>query len=542
MEKLFTAYREQQKGKYRRRQVESPPIPQEVAKTSEDHDTDAVGSAQNHPYDCAFRVSDMGWCLVLTSTVMIILLAHYATSLQSVTRTGTRKPTSRTFEWDSWIDAATKGSLQRNALKFKFPRAPHLRVAAESWPPHVEVFSEGGQPTIKGPMSNLLIALSKSLNFTYSIVQGDGYWGAPQANGSWNGMIGLLLTKKADIGLGPFGISPARFEVLDFTVPVLSQNIYALVSRPKPESEVWGFLSPFTWYVWVSLLISSLLIAAVSTASARALEADVPTAFFNHLLISYQIFMGQGVSIMPKSLSLRLTMLLWLVFVFIVTRSYSGSMTSLLAAKTITIKYDSIRDILDDPNMKIVMESATVLTDHLQKAKAGVFKDLSDGMKTRGTFAKAEDMQNLAYKYIPGGRHAVILEASSCDQIYSDSFRRTGQCDFYKAKEPLLGLYYSLVVPKGSPLLRLLSTRVQALQEHGMYNRWTLLETPYVTGCSRLPTKIRETQPYEILELWAVFLVTGCGLVLACIALACERMSTYLRRTDDEPTKSSSPI
>ncbi|XP_064099396.1 probable glutamate receptor [Macrobrachium nipponense] len=255
----------------------------------------------------------------------------------------------------------------RATLRYGFPRAPHLRVAAESWPPHVEVFSEGGHSTARGPMSNLLIALSKSLNFTYSIVQGDGYWGALQANGSWNGMIGLLLTKKADIGLGPFGISPVRFEVVDFTVPVFSQNLYALVSRPKPEPEVWGFLSPFTWYVWFSLLISSVLTSAVSTASARALEAEeMPTAFLNHLLISYQIFIGQGVSIMPKSSSLRLTMLLWLVFVFVVTRSYSGSMTSLLAAKTITIKYNSIRDILDDPSMQIMMESATVLSDHVQ--------------------------------------------------------------------------------------------------------------------------------------------------------------------------------
>ena len=45
-------------------------------------------------------------------------------------------------------------------------------------------------------------AFKDVLNFSYSLKKPpDGQWGAKQADGSWNGMINLLQTKQADIGL-----------------------------------------------------------------------------------------------------------------------------------------------------------------------------------------------------------------------------------------------------------------------------------------------------------------------------------------------------
>ncbi|XP_068207517.1 probable glutamate receptor [Palaemon carinicauda] len=433
-----------------------------------------------------------------------------------------------TAENDSWIEAANQGSLDENPLKFKFPHSPHLRVVAESWPSHVEVIQVDGQLRVRGPMGNFLNELGLSMNFTYSIVQGDGYWGSPQSDGSWNGMIGWVLAKKADFGLGPFGMSPVRNEVIDYTMPLLRENLHALVSRPKPESDAWGFLSPFTWYVWIGLMISSLLVAVVFMISTKQFKAEATAAFFNQLLKVYQLFIGQDVSNIPKSLSHRIMTLAWLLVVLVIMRSYSGSMTSLLAAKTIPIKYDSLRDVLDDTNLQIIMEGSTVLTDHLQAVNTGIYKELSDTMKKRGTFVRAEEMPIFTYKYVPEGNFAVLLESSSCNQIYSDHFQKTGKCDFYKAKEPFWTLIYTLIVPKGSPLRELISSRILALREHGIYNMWALKQTPFLTQCAKMPEKIRATRPYTITDLWAVFLITGCGLMLACIVLACEIVNANL--------------
>lgn len=44
----------------------------------------------------------------------------------------------------------------------------------------------------------------------------------------------------------------------------------------------------------------------------------------------------------------------------------SGALTSLLAVKTLEVKYDSLRDVLDDKSLTLLMEGSTALTAHLQ--------------------------------------------------------------------------------------------------------------------------------------------------------------------------------
>lgn len=59
-------------------------------------------------------------------------------------------------------------------------------------------------------------------------------------------MIYICVFQEADIGLGPFGMSDIRSEVVDFTIPVFLEMLHVLVSRPVPQPDPWGFLAPFT--------------------------------------------------------------------------------------------------------------------------------------------------------------------------------------------------------------------------------------------------------------------------------------------------------
>ncbi|ROT79266.1 olfactory ionotropic receptor IR4 [Penaeus vannamei] len=408
----------------------------------------------------------------------------------------------------AWWSEAEVGSLAANPLKFKFARAPHLRVAAESWPPHVqveEVEAEGGQKVTRaaGPMANFLDVLAKSLNFTYTVVLGDGYWGAPDANGTWNGMIGMLLREKADFGLGPFGMTHARSAVVDFTMPIFREVLHILVSRPRPEPDPWGFLAPLAWHVWVALALSCLMVTAVAVAVVGTLGFGGPSSVQQHLWACYGIFLSQTLTWVPTGLSLRVTIWLWLTAVLVVMRSYSGALTSLLAVRTVPIKYDSLDDVLRDSSIKLLLEGSTALTGHLQTAKEGVYGQLADAVRTRGRTIRASRMQEEAYAHIPDGRHAMFLEAVGCNKVYSDHFSRTGQCDFYMSRGVFWPLFYALVVPKDSPLRELIDARILALREFGIYERWALDQVANRTHCLKLPTKLKLQEPYNLIGLWA---------------------------------------
>ncbi|XP_047480330.1 probable glutamate receptor isoform X2 [Penaeus chinensis] len=353
-------------------------------------------------------------------------------------------------------------------------------------------------------MANFLDVLAKSLNFTYSVVLGDGYWGAPDANGTWNGMIGMLLREEADFGLGPFGMTHARSEVVDFTMPIFREVLHILVSRPRPEPDPWGFLAPLSWHVWVALALSCLVIAVVAVSVVWTLGFGGPSSIQQHLWAVYRIFLSQTLTWVPAGLSLRVTLWLWLTTVLVVMRSYSGALTSLLAVRTVPIKYDSLEDVLKDSSITLLLEGSTALTGHLQTANEGLYGQLAEAVRTRGRTIRASRMQEEAYAHIPHGRHAMFLEAVGCNKVYSDHFSRTGQCDFYMSRGVFWKLFYALVVPKDSPLRELINARILALREFGIYERWALDQVPNRTHCLKLPTKLKLQEPYSLLGLWSL--------------------------------------
>ncbi|XP_037800534.1 probable glutamate receptor [Penaeus monodon] len=437
----------------------------------------------------------------------------------------------------AWWTEAEVGRRAANPLKFKFLRAPHLRIAAESWPPHVQVErveAEGGQVVTRaaGPMANFLEVLAKSLNFTYSVVLGDGYWGAPDANGTWNGMIGMLLREEADFGLGPFGMTHARSEVVDFTMPIFREVLHILVSRPRPEPDPWGFLAPLSWHVWVALALSCLVVAVVAVSVVWTLGFGGPSSIQQHLWAVYRVFLSQTLTWVPAGLSLRVTIWLWLTTVLVVMRSYSGALTSLLAVRTVPIKYDSLEDVLKDSSIKLLLEGSTALTGHLQTAKEGLYGQLAEAVRTRGRTIRASRMQEEAYAHIPNGRHAMFLEAVGCNKVYSDHFSRTGKCDFYMSRGVFWKLFYALVVPKNSPLRELINARILALREFGIYERWALDQVPNRTHCLKLPTKLKLQEPYSLLGLWAVFALFGTGMAIAVVAFGLELIASSLGLQD----------
>ncbi|KAK3853902.1 hypothetical protein Pcinc_039579 [Petrolisthes cinctipes] len=385
----------------------------------------------------------------------------------------------------------------------RFSRAPHFVVAAEPWPPHVYIHtSPSGTTTVAGPMGQLMQSLANSLNFTFSAVTTDGYWGALTENGTWNGMIGAVMRKEADIGLGPFGMSDIRSKVVDFTIPVFLEMLHVLVSRPVPQPNPWGFLAPFTWYTWVGVGGGLLATVGVSLGVVWVLGRGGPSHFTHHFWAFFSVSITQNLPWKPVGNSLRFTFLMWMMTAVVVVKSYSGSLTSLLAVKRIEVKYDSLRDVLNDPSLTLIMEGSTALTAHLKTVRAGVYLDLARASRERSVMVRASETYQAAYDLIPKGHHAMLVEKVVCRKVYSDHFSKTGGCDFYMSNGNFWRLIYAMVVQKGSPLSSLLSTRIRALNEFGIYGRWELDQMPNVSYCLKTPRTVKLQAPYSLTDLW----------------------------------------
>lgn len=80
-----------------------------------------------------------------------------------------------------------------------------------------------GEYTVKGFFVDVWKELSEKLNFTYVYVLSvDNGTGSINPDGSWNGLIGMLLRKEINVAVSEFTVTEIRTHFVDFSVPILT--------------------------------------------------------------------------------------------------------------------------------------------------------------------------------------------------------------------------------------------------------------------------------------------------------------------------------
>ena len=122
----------------------------------------------------------------------------------------------------------------------------------------------------KGMIPDIVNALSKYLNFTYSIaISRDGKYGKFDAEtDEWNGLVKDIIDDVADIAVASLSITKSRSQVVDFMIPFESEENCFLVSMRASFS--WTtFLHPFLYESWAALLVMLVSLSLVFAFVAR---------------------------------------------------------------------------------------------------------------------------------------------------------------------------------------------------------------------------------------------------------------------------------
>ncbi|MEQ2259990.1 Glutamate receptor ionotropic, kainate 4, partial [Xenotaenia resolanae] len=83
-----------------------------------------------------------------------------------------------------------------------------------------------GNDRYEGFCVDMLKELADILKFKYRIrLVGDGVYGVPGANGTWTGMVGELISRKADLAVAGLTITAEREKVIDFSKPFMTLGI-----------------------------------------------------------------------------------------------------------------------------------------------------------------------------------------------------------------------------------------------------------------------------------------------------------------------------
>ncbi|XP_068228547.1 probable glutamate receptor [Palaemon carinicauda] len=253
----------------------------------------------------------------------------------------------------------------------------NLNVATVTFLPHFSMNSTG-------PIVTVLKMLANKVNFTYTIIPESSY-GYLLPNGTWNGLVGLVLRKDADIGLGPLAITYGRSKVIDYTEPILVDYLVIEARRGGIEIDPWSFALPFTASVWASLCATFILAIITAVVFAQgAKEWSSSTALpFNY----YRVLMFQDVDDIKLSWWEKMIIGSWMITVLVALESYSGNLMSQLAVRYIAQPYQSLRDVLDDPKIKMMWVSNTFYVQLFKSSTSGILQEV----------AKSEEYGKMTY-------------------------------------------------------------------------------------------------------------------------------------------------
>ncbi|VVD03791.1 unnamed protein product, partial [Leptidea sinapis] len=106
------------------------------------------------------------------------------------------------------------------------------------------------------------IAKRLGIKYIFKTVR-DGQFGS-QTDEGWNGLVGEVIRREADLAVAPLAITPEREQVVDFTEPYLSvENPIIQTKTPKQLADTFSFLRPLSKEIWLCVLFSFFAVSIV---------------------------------------------------------------------------------------------------------------------------------------------------------------------------------------------------------------------------------------------------------------------------------------
>ncbi|XP_069796201.1 glutamate receptor ionotropic, kainate 5 isoform X2 [Narcine bancroftii] len=405
-------------------------------------------------------------------------------------------------------------------------------------------------------------------NFRIKLVE-DGLYGAPEPNGSWTGMVGELIQRKADLAVAAFTITAEREKVIDFSKPFMTLGIsilYRMHMGRKPG--YFSFLDPFSPAVWLFMLLAYLAVSCVLFLAARkdmaALERVKrrftrtlpelenvshearmsPYEWYNpHPCLRQRLdilenqytlgnslwfpvggFMQQGSEIMPRALSTRCVSGVWWAFTLIIISSYTANLAAFLTVQRMEVPIESADDLADQTNIEYgTIHGGSTMT-FFQNSRYQTYQRMWNYMHSKqpSVFVKTTE-EGIAR--VLNSKYAFLLESTM------NEYHRKRNCNLTQIGGLLDTKGYGIGMPLGSPFRDDITLAILQLQEN---DRLEILKRKWWEGGECRREEDHRAKGLGMENIGGIFVVLICGLIIAVFVAVMEFVWTTRRSAESE--------
>ncbi|XP_076352461.1 glutamate receptor 4-like isoform X3 [Tachypleus tridentatus] len=407
-----------------------------------------------------------------------------------------------------------------------------------------------GNDRFEGFCKDLAELIAKHLNFDYilKLVNDSNYGGQdPSSPAGWNGMVGELIRKEADMAIAPLTITSARERVIDFTKPYMSLGISIMIKKPmKKKPGVFSFMNPLSKEIWMCIIFAyvgvSVVLFLVSRFSPHEwrledtfLGQSVSNDFslMNSLWFSLGAFMQQGCDVCPRSMAGRIVGSVWWFFTLIIISSYTANLAAFLTVERMVTPINSAEDLAKQTEVEYgtLMYSST--QEFFKRSKIAVYARMWEFMNSRKHVFTSSYDEGIRRVRESKGKYAFLLESTTNDYI-----NERQPCDTMKVGRNLDAKGFGVSTPLGSNLRDRLNLAVLSLKENGdlarLKNKWWYDRSE----CTSDSGKDSSQNELTLSNVAGCFFILIGGLVLAILVALLE----FCYKAKTEATRSKVSI
>uniref|UniRef100_A0A8C5LJA8 Glutamate receptor n=1 Tax=Jaculus jaculus TaxID=51337 RepID=A0A8C5LJA8_JACJA len=197
----------------------------------------------------------------------------------------------------------------------------------------------------KGFCIDILKKLANVVRFSYDLYLVTNGKHGKRVRGVWNGMIGEVYYKRADMAIGSLTINEERSEIVDFSVPFVETGISVMVARSNGTVSPSAFLEPYSPAVWVMMFVMCLTVVAVTVFVFEYLS---PVSYNQNLTkgkksggpsftigksvwLLWALVFNNSVPIEnPRGTTSKIMVLVWAFFAVIFLASYTANLAAFM--------------------------------------------------------------------------------------------------------------------------------------------------------------------------------------------------------------------
>ncbi|XP_028459066.1 glutamate receptor ionotropic, delta-1 [Perca flavescens] len=465
------------------------------------------------------------------------------------------KDVKRLASWDS--TRGLNGSLKENRIESGM-QGVTLKIVTLLEEPFVMVAENIlGQPKrYKGFSIDVLDALAKILGFKYDIYQvGDGKYGSELPNGSWNGMIGELIGKRADLAVSAITITPERESVVDFSKRYLDYSVGILMRKSEEKINIFSLLAPFDLAVW-ACIAAAIPVVGIMIFLLRRIQAvrcqsnagghpppSVSTSLQSAIWIVYGAFVQQGGDSILGSVALRIVMGSWWLFTLIVCSSYTANLAAYLTVSRMDNAVRSFQDLSKQVDLVYGTVRDSAVYDYFQAKgtnpleQDSTFAELWKTINKNNAFENSVSSPSEGIKKVKRESYAFLWDMA----VVEYAALTDDDCTLTVAGNGMSTRGYGMALQHGSPYRDLFSQKILELQEKGDLD---ILKQKWWPRKGRCDLQSHaDAQPegraLRLHSFAGVFCILAAGLLLALLVAALETWwnSNHCRREQPKEDK-----